>query len=113
MLQLCSFMGLTGFSHEFIENYAELASPLYHLLKKGEKWKWGPEQQTAFQSLQHALTKALALAYPRPELPFELWVAATDHSLGAVLLEDHGTKPRPVAYASRVLQAPEKNIQSL
>lgn len=61
---LHSLMGLTGFSHDFIKNYAELASPLYQLLKGGKEWEWGPKQQSAFHVLWQALTQAPVLSCP-------------------------------------------------
>jgi hypothetical protein len=33
--QLHSFMGLAGYYHKFIQNFAVIAWPLYDLLKKG------------------------------------------------------------------------------
>lgn len=35
---LRSFLGLTGFSRNFIEGYAEIDKPLYLLLWKGREW---------------------------------------------------------------------------
>lgn len=38
---LCSFLGLVGFSRDFIKGYSKIAQPLYLLLKKDQKCHLG------------------------------------------------------------------------
>ncbi|XP_067399163.1 protein NYNRIN-like [Emydura macquarii macquarii] len=109
---LRSFLGLTGFSREFIERYAALAKPLYKLLKKGEEWQWGSEQQEAFVALKTALMKAPALAYPQEDKPYLLQLAATKTDISAILSQNHGTGEKIIAYGSKSLSEVEKQFTS-
>src|SRR6266850_1339193 len=55
---LQSFLGMAVYFLHYIPGYASLAAPLFELLKKGSKWAWGKDQETAFCSIQRALTSA-------------------------------------------------------
>jgi hypothetical protein len=46
------FVGMVNFYHKFIPNLANLAAPLNQLREKGVKFKWGAEQQSAFDALK-------------------------------------------------------------
>ena len=56
-----TFLGMSGFFRKFIKDYAKLAAPLTRLLKKNATFDWGHEQQTAWESLRHALSVAPTL----------------------------------------------------
>src|SRR6185437_14929488 len=55
------FLGMTGYYRVFIPSYAQLALPLFELLKGAAKHKvlerdaWTPERQAAFEKLKYAL----------------------------------------------------------
>jgi hypothetical protein len=49
-------------------------SPLTRLLKKGQVYHWGSEQQTAFDDLKHNLLNSEVLVFPRFDLQFRLAV---------------------------------------
>ena len=48
--ELQSFLGLCNFYRQFIKDYSKITKPLNQLTGK-EEWKWGAEQQTAFNTL--------------------------------------------------------------
>ncbi|KAK4322805.1 hypothetical protein Pmani_006471 [Petrolisthes manimaculis] len=54
-------------------------------------------------------TSAPVLAYPDYSKPFILNTDASNSGLGAVLMQEHQGKNRPIAYASRALNKAEKN----
>ena len=59
-------------------------------MKKGDRkpkveWKWGKEQEEAFQKLKACLTSPPILAFADYDLPFELHTDASGTGLGAVL----------------------------
>ncbi|XP_033726170.1 uncharacterized protein LOC117315873 [Pecten maximus] len=72
-------------------------------------WKWGAEQQEAFDYLKSALSSPPILAYPDYTKPFELHTDASHKGLGAVLSQTQDEKSRVIAYASRGLTKSEKN----
>uniref|UniRef100_H3AKR0 Gypsy retrotransposon integrase-like protein 1 n=1 Tax=Latimeria chalumnae TaxID=7897 RepID=H3AKR0_LATCH len=104
---LRSFLGLVSYSREFIPDFAQLAKPLYDLLKKGAEWKWMEPHTEAMSTLKQRLMTVPALMNPDLTAPFHLEVIATEVALAAVLAQEC-----PIAYASRVLTPVEceKNL---
>lgn len=88
---LRTFLGLVGFSRDFIEEFGKNARPLHKLLNKRQEREWGEEQKQAFQYLRTALMKAPALAYPNPDKEYHLSLTAGKAAIGAVLLQEQGT----------------------
>lgn len=80
-----AFMGLTNYYRKFVKGFAQIASPLHELTKKGAKFIWTEACQTAFDTLKKALTEAPILAYPDFTLPFILATDASNDALGIVL----------------------------
>lgn len=99
--ELLSFLGACNFYRRFIRRFAHIALPLYHLLKKDVPFLWGPPQQEAFEALKTALTTAPVLQYPDYDKPFIVNTDASDTAVGAVLMQDFGNGPQPIAYFSR------------
>ena len=109
MPQLRSFLGLASYYRRFVQNFAEIATPLHFLLRKGVPWAWGPDQQVAFDTLREFLSDPPVLAHPQFDQPFLVYTDASDYALGAVLAQDSELGERPVAYLSRGLSDAERN----
>eukprot|EP00854_Cymbomonas_tetramitiformis_P034237 gene34237-biopygen21961 len=58
------FLGLTVHYRRFIHCFSDIAPALTMLTKNDVEWKWGPEQQWAFEELKAALVDAPVLALP-------------------------------------------------
>lgn len=117
--QLRSFLGLANYFRQYIPNYSRIASPLHALTQKDSPWKNGPlpvEAGQAFRKLKSLISSRPLMAYPNSSGTFHLYVDAclgdskNSGGLGACLLQDQpdGSR-RPVGYASRRLNAHEKN----
>ena len=39
---LTQFLGMKGYFHKFIENYAKIAAPLTEVVRKDQEWNWTP-----------------------------------------------------------------------
>ena len=52
MKELKSFLGKVSYIQRFILGLASITSVFAKLLKKGQSFKWGEAQQTAFERLQ-------------------------------------------------------------
>ena len=48
-----SFLGFANFYRRFIYVYSDIVRPLTELTRKGKKWSWDPEHQTAFERRIH------------------------------------------------------------
>ncbi|XP_043659792.1 uncharacterized protein K02A2.6-like [Drosophila teissieri] len=104
-----SFLGLVTYVGKFIPDLADLTEPLRGLLKKDEKFIWGPVQDQGFQKLKSALAKIPSLSYFDPNNKTRVIADASPVALGAVLLQfnnDH--EPKIIEFASRSLTDVEK-----
>ena len=41
------FLGLVNYYHQFIQNFASIARPLYNIVRKDQKWEWMERQEKA------------------------------------------------------------------
>ena len=87
--QLQAFLGLANYYCHFIQNFSELAKPLHELTGKNKIFQWTEQCDRAFQAFKQQLTTTPILAYPDFTLPFILDTDASNHSLGAVLSQEH------------------------
>jgi len=103
---LRSFLGMANFFRKFVKGYSQMCAPLTNLTRKDAPFRWGPEQQTAFESIKAALTHAPVLALPDwqdAETPYVMITDASYHGLAGVLMQ----KGRPISYESRKLNSAE------
>ena len=120
--ELRSFLGFAGYYRRFVCNYSQIMKPLNSLLvgqptnkKEGKKqksatpWSWGPEQQTAFDTIIEKLTTPPVLTYADYSKPFVINIDASGDGLGAVLYQEQDGLERVIAYASRGLRASKSN----
>ena len=61
-----SFQGSVQFYGKFIPNLASMAEPLYRLTKKATPWKWGDEEQAAFEQWKNGLSSDQVLVHFDP-----------------------------------------------
>lgn len=104
-----SFLGLCSFYRAFIAGFAVIAGPLYYLTKKDIEFKWNDEAQRSFQHLKAALTSSPILATPEFGKPFIITTDASKYAIGSILSQVIDGKERVIRYASRVLNAAERN----
>ena len=126
--ELQRFLGFANFYRKFVQGFGSIAQPLTALTggqkkhckskknvkgqkKEAPEWKWGEEQQDAFDKLRQALVSHPVLGYPDFSKPFLVRTDASTSGLGAVLCQDQGDRAGPcvLAYASRSLKPSEKN----
>ena len=102
-------LGLFSYYRRFIKDFAQLAEPLYQLLKKDVPYEWTDAQQKSFEQLREKLTKALIVRYPDFSKPFFLYTDASTIGVGAVLAQKDRKQEYVIAYASRTLNPAERN----
>jgi hypothetical protein len=57
------FIGMVNFYHKFIPHLADIAAPLNALRKKGVKFVWSQDHQTAFDKLKEAISQPPCCAW--------------------------------------------------
>jgi len=92
-----------------VKDYADIAGPLYDMLKDDAPEYWRPAQQVAFDNLKEKLTSEPIRVYPNFDKLFKLYIDASDMGLGAVLAQDDEEgKERVIAYDVRRLNSAER-----
>ena len=108
--ELQSFLGFCNFYRRFIKDYSKITKPLNQLTGK-EEWKWGTEQQTAFDTLQSVITEWPVLVIPVDDEPYQVEADSSDFTLGAVLSQRQNNKWHPVTYLSKSLTEAKQNYE--
>jgi len=108
-----SFLGFTNFYCRFIKGFSHLARPLFDLTWKDTEWRWGVEEQSAFNSLKEQITTAPILALPENSRPFQIEADSSDFTTRAVLSQQspEDNKWHPVAFLSKSLSPVERNYE--
>jgi len=110
--QLRQFLGICGFHHKVVINYADFVAPLSPMLKKGVEWKWTVHLQQAFEELRAQFANSIHLIHPNDELPYSIYTDASKFAIGALLMQtDENGETYIVSTAFRVLTATEQNTQ--
>ena len=122
--QLRSFLGLCNFFRSHLPAFAAVSAPLTDLLKGSkhgrQRLQWTLACDHAFAQLKSMLTSAPLLRHFDPTLRTAVHIDASQHAVGAVLLqwEPGVAEPRPVCFLSRKLQGAQyrydaRNAESL
>ena len=109
------FLGFCNFYRHFIEGFAKYAKPLTSLVGN-VNFKWGEEQENAFQTLKNRLILSPILQIPNDEGHFKPETDASDYAVGAVLSQKQKDREGnlhyfPVGYMSKALDATQRNWQ--
>ena len=106
------FLGLANYYRHFVKKFAKVALPMNWLTRKDEKWKWGEEQQAAFEPLKAIFTTRPVLATPELDKEFRVEVDASNFATGGVLSVKCDDKLwQPVSFTSKVLNETEHNYK--
>ena len=81
-----------------------MTEPLTGLTCRDMPWKWGEEQQAAFQRLKRILSKDRVVVHYDPHLNIGISCDATNVGIGTVLFHHNPDgSERPIAKASKAL----------
>ncbi len=102
--QVRSFLGLVGWYRRFIPNFSARAVALTDLTKKchPNKVHWTIDCEKAFQDLKNLCMEPV-LQSPNFEQMFTVQTDASEHGIGAVLLQGEQGYIKPIASISRKL----------
>ena len=94
-----SFHGLASFYRWFVKEISSIATPITEVIKKDIGFKWGEDQEKAFQFIKEKVTHAPLLVLPNSAKTFEVECDALGLGNGVVLMKEG----RPIAYFSEKL----------
>lgn len=104
-----SFLGMIGYLSKFIPMFSSLTAPLRKLTHKETKFKWGKEEQHAFEELKNSITSDKTMMFFNPTLPIVVRTEASfNEGLAAGLFHKTNQGIQPVHYISRSLSDAEK-----
>jgi hypothetical protein len=104
-----SILGHAGFYRRLIKDFSKILKPLTNVLQKGVPFVFYDDCKEAFETLKKALTTTPIVQPPDWNLPFEIMCDASDFAVGAVLGQRVGKKLNVIHYASKTLDAAQKN----
>ena len=108
-----SFLGLLGYYHKFIQDFAKISHSL-DALRKTNKFKWLTEAEEAFETMKNKLTGDDLLIHPKIDRPFLATCDASNIALGGVVSQlDDQQRERPVSFCSKALKGAEWNYSAL
>src|ERR1700677_3166518 len=106
------FLGFANFYSRFVKDFAKIATPLNRLTRKDQEWKWGEDEELAFNDLKECFTSEPILHYPDLSKPLRVEADSSGFATGGVLsvLEDD-QKWYPCAFISKSLNEVERNYE--
>ena len=98
-----SFVGMVNFLSIFCQDLQKLLKPIYDLTRKDGPFKWGQEQQRAFEETEGKLQKSPILHLPDNKERFHLYSDTSKYATGSTLYQVQNGKPKLIAYVSKRL----------
>ncbi|KAK1610776.1 hypothetical protein QYE76_034449 [Lolium multiflorum] len=92
-----------------VKDFSKISKPLTNLLQKDVPFVFDDDCKEAFETLKKALTTAPVVEPPDWNLPFEIMCDASDFAVGAVLGQRIDKKLNVIHYASKTLDAAQRN----
>ena len=96
-----SFLGKINFVRRFVPSFSEMVRPLQNMIKKDAIFKWGSQENQAFNTIKQAITEAPSLMSPDFTKDFTLYTFASDRSYVAVLTQKNNDNNEiPISFMS-------------
>ena len=115
--QANKFIGKVGYYRKFIRDFAKIAAPIHKVTNKTRtkrhEFRWGTEQQKAFDQFKLILTTApLFLDFPERNTPFILSTDASELRIAGVLKQNTDKGLKVCYYKSRLLSDTESRYSA-
>jgi hypothetical protein len=101
--ELQQLIGKINFVRRFISNLSGRIEPFMELvkIKTNDEFRWGAEQQQAFEEIKEYLSKPPVLVPPQQGKPFYVYLSVGATSIASVIIQVQDGKERVVFYLSR------------
>lgn len=110
--ELQSVLGFLTYHQSYIQNFAEIAAPLYKLLNKRTEFSWGPLEEASLQKLKDLLLEnpRMGIADLSPESgEMILDCDCSTVAMGYCLAQIQQGQEIPLAFASKCLKPSQKH----
>ena len=114
------FLGIITYLSKFCPNLSEVVRPLRDLTHIKQDFLWAEQHSKAFSQAKELVSKAPCLRYFDVDAPVILQVDASEHRLGATLLQpatdtngSRNAQWQPVAYSSSSLSPTEQRYAQI
>ena len=94
--QLRHFLGMVNYYRDMWRRRSHILAPLSALASNKKPWKWGPEEQKAFEEIKEVVSEETLLMFPQFDKPFHVYTDASNYQLGAVIMQEN----KPLAFYS-------------
>ena len=111
--ELKRFFGVVNYLGKFTPLLADKTHNLRQLLGKDCDWVWGEPQRNEFELVKDILTRTPVLAPYTLSADTMISADSSSYGLGAAVLQRVEGEWKPVAYASRTLNAAEKRYAQI
>ena len=97
------FCGMVNYLSMYLKDLQKTLIPIYNLTKKGATWKWGKEEQDAYDAVKKAMVNPPVLIMPNTTGHFLLVSDTSKIATGCALYQEQKGRYRLVAYYSKKL----------
>jgi hypothetical protein len=93
-------IGKINFFRRFISNLSGWIKTFMDLvkIKADEEFRWGAEQQRAFEEIKEYLARPPVLVPPEQDMPFYIYLSVGDTSIASVVVQVYDSKEKVVFY---------------
>ena len=106
---LASFVGMVQWINKFIPNLADSMVHLNKLRRKSVRWKWGPAEQEAFDTIRKLVSEVKWLQHPYQSKEYHVQCDDSDFAIGATLMQDYEVLLKPIEFISKALSDTQRN----
>ena len=110
--QLQAFLGACNYFRLFVKGFAEIADPLYELLRKDARFNWTEKQKVAVDTLKRKLCSSPILKYPDFNKEFHIYTDASLVGISACLMQEHKGVLHPLSYVSKCLSETQRRYST-
>ena len=105
------FLGMVTYYREMWPRRSHILEPFTKLsgLPKKAKIVWNEKMELAFKQMKAVIAEDAMMAYPNHNLPFDIYTDASDHQVGACIMQEGC----PVIYFTRKMTAAQKNYTTM
>ena len=107
--ELHTILGMITYLAKFAPSLSEMTKPMRDILKEEFEFVWEKPQQDAFDKVKLMISNTPVLTFFDPKKELVLEVDASKHGLGAAIYNDG----KPIAFASKALNATEQNYAQI